>query len=78
MGGTFGVVTLQEQDSFFRDSFFQVNYGAGMKVKLSHSFFVRFDFKDYTFNLNYRTIDMDVWNGWMHNPVFTGGIGAYF
>jgi hypothetical protein len=73
-----GATTLAEEGNPFHDSYYLFDIGTGLKWKLSHSFYLRFDVRDYIFHLDLRDAYGEIANGWMHNPTITGGIGAYF
>ena len=76
-GGT-GGITIQEKGTYWTQTYFQFNFGGGAKIKLSDSFYVRGDFKDFVFHIDYWEQGTDIMKGWMHNPGVTFGIGAYF
>jgi hypothetical protein len=73
-----GAITLAEEGDVFHDSYYLLSIGTGLKWKLSHSFYVRFDLRDYMFHLKMYSGYEEAASGWMHNPTITGGIGAYF
>jgi opacity protein-like surface antigen len=54
---------------------FGLNYGAGVKVKVSPMFHVRFDVRDYS---NPKPFDLAAKKGWLHQIEASAGLGIQF
>ena len=54
---------------------FGVNYGAGVKVKVSPVFYIRFDLRDYS---NPKPFSLPNSSGWLHQIEASGGFGIHF
>lgn len=77
-GGAGGITLKENVDNGFDESYFQFNFGAGVKAKIAGSMYIRADVRDYVYKLDYSQEDVRIIDKWMHNFAVTGGIGFRF
>jgi outer membrane beta-barrel protein len=76
--GAGGITLKEDVEDGFDKSYFQFNFGAGIKAKVAGSLYIRADVKDYVYKFDHSEEGFQIVDKWMHNIAVTGGIGFRF